>query len=111
MKYFNEFMNQYGLTLIHSIAVAIISYVSIALKRIYKKYVDDKTKKDVVKMVCRAINRLYPTETEQEKLNQAVINAKEILTSKEINISDLELRMYIEYSFSDYNCQSNITDE
>ena len=49
-------------------------------------------------MVCKAINQLYPNESGTNKLNLAISNAKEILLEKGIKISDLELRMMIEYS-------------
>ena len=98
MKYFMEFLNQYGVSMIHSVAVLILSYVSFEVKKIYKKYIDDKTKKEVVKMVCRAINQLYPNINGEDKLNKAIINSKQILNEKGININDLELRMYIECS-------------
>ncbi len=96
VKIFSEFINQYGLTFIHSLAVGIISYVSLEIKRIYKKYATDHTKKEVIEMVCKAIKQLYPDKKGSEKLDLAVTNAKEILDEKGINISDLELRMYIE---------------
>lgn len=98
MKYFIDFMNQYGVSIIHSIAVAIISYVSFEVKHIYKKYIYDKTKKDVVRMVCQAVNQVYPNLNNEEKLDKTIINSKEILLEKGISISDLELRMYIESS-------------
>ena len=96
MKYLGEFMNQYGVSIIHSIAISILSYISITIKKIYHKYIQDKTKKEVVKMVCSAINQLYPSDSGQDKLNKAIENSKAILNEKGINISDLELRIYIE---------------
>ena len=98
MKIINEFINQYGVTFIHSVVALIISYVSIVAKNIYKNYINDRTKKEVVKMVCQAINQLYPNASGSDKLNQAIINTKEILMEKGIILSDLELRMYIEYT-------------
>ena len=98
MKYFMEFLNQYGASFIHSIAVLILSCVSFEIKKIYKKNIYDKTKKDVVKMVYHMINKLYPNINEEDKLNKVISNSKQILSEKGINISDLELRMYIEYS-------------
>ncbi len=98
MKYFFEFMSQYGLTIIHAIIGLVISGISFEIKKIYQKHVFDKTKKEVIKMVCGAINQLYPNESGTNKLNLAITNAKEILAEKGITISDLELRMYIEYT-------------
>ena len=96
MKLFNEFINQYGLNILHSLAIGIFSYVSLEIKRVYKKYVSDHTKREVVEMVCKAMNQLYPEKTGSEKLDLALSNAKEILKEKGITISDLELRLYIE---------------
>lgn len=106
MRYFIDFMNQYGVSMIHSIAIAIISYVSFEVKRIYKKYINDNTKKDVVKMVCQAVNQVYPNLSGKEKLDQTMINSKEILLEKGISISDLELRMYIESSIDCFKIKS-----
>ena len=96
MKYFSEFVNQYGLSIIHSVMVAIFSYVSLEIKKIYNKYTDERIKKDVVKMVCQAVDQLYPNMNGNDKLNEAINNTKQILSEKGINISDLELHMYIE---------------
>ena len=98
MKLFSEFINQYGPTLVHSILAMVISYISFEIKKIYQKHNNDLTKKEVINMVCKAINQLYPNETNETKLNQAITNSKEILSEKGIEISDLELRMYIEYT-------------
>ncbi len=97
-------MNQYGVSIVHSIAVAIISYVSLEIKKIYKKYNNDRIKKDVVKMVCQAIDQMYPNMNGTDKFNEAINNTKEILSEKGINISDLELRMYIESTVA---CKQN----
>ena len=107
MKYITEFMNQYGASLIHSVAVAIISYASIEIKRVYKKHIDDKTKKEVVKTVCQAINQLYPNLSGEEKLNKAILNCNQILKQKGIIINDLELRMYIECTVNCFNQKNN----
>ena len=101
MKYFMDFMNQYGVSMIHSVAVVILSYVSLEIKKIYKKYIDDKTKKDVVKMVCQAVNKLYPKLSGEDKLNKTIMNSKDILEEKGIIINDLELRIYIEANVGD----------
>ena len=97
-------MNDYGVSIIHGVAASIISYVSVEIKRIYNRHFIDRTKKDVVSMVCKAINQVYPNLGGNEKLNKAIYNCREILKEKNIKINDLELRMYIESSvccFSD----------
>ncbi len=105
MKYLSEFISTYGLTLVHTIIGLLISGISFEVKRIYQKHMVDKTKKEVIKMVCGAINQLYPDESNENKLNLAITNAREILAEKGITISDLELRMYIEYTIHYFKIQ------
>ena len=69
----------------------------------YNNHFIDKTKKDVINMVCRAINQVYPNLSGKEKLNKAIYNSHEILKEKGISITDLELRMYIESSVCCFN--------
>ena len=104
MKYLLDFFNQFGISIIHSIAIMIISYISLEIKKIYKKYNDIKIKKEVITEVCQAIDKLYPNTNSTDKLNLAITNAKQILNEKGIIISDLELRMYIE---SNVSCLKN----
>ena len=98
MKFFVEFINQYGISIIHSVVAVILSYVSLEIKKIYKRYYTDRIKRDVVRMVCQAVNQLYPKLSGEDKLNKTIINCREILDEKGIVINDLELRMYIESS-------------
>ena len=93
-----DFTKEYGLEIIHSIVMGILSYIVIDIKKVYKKYIQDKTKKDVVKMVCRYIDEVYPSTTGDEKLNLVFNSTKEILKEKGITISDLELKVLLHNS-------------
>ncbi len=93
-----DFTKEYGLNIIHSIIMGILSYIALDIKKVHKKYVQDKTKKDVVKMVCNYVNEVYPTSTSEDKLNIAFNSAREILKEKGITISDLELKVLLHNS-------------
>lgn len=93
---FAEFINQYGLTLIYAALTAIAGYIGIAIKNIYKKYIDNKTKKDVCKTCVNAVEQLYKDLHGEEKFAKCIESATEILTNKGIVITELELRMLIE---------------
>ncbi len=108
MKIILDFINEYGISLIHTVAVGILSYISLEIKKIYKNHITNKIKKEVTTFVCHAINELYPNESGENKLNLAITNAKQILTEKNITISDLELRMYIAGTVSIIKNQLNI---
>lgn len=96
MQFFIDFINQYGQTLLYTILMAIISYVGLKVKKLSEEYIKDKTKKEVIKTVCEAVNQLYENLTGEEKLSKTIENSKQILNDKGIEINDLELRMYIE---------------
>ena len=93
-----DFTKEYGLSMIHSVIMGLFSYIALDIKNLHKKCVQDKTKKDVVKMVCRYVNEVYPNATGEDKLDQAFINTKKILKEKKINISDLELKVLLHNS-------------
>lgn len=93
-----EFTKDYGIEIIHSIVMGVFSYIALDIKKEYKKHIQDKTKKEVVKMVCNYVDELYPNNTGEDKLNIAITNIKEILKEKKIAISDLELKVLLHNS-------------
>ena len=90
-----EFTKEYGLDIIHSIVMGVLSYIALDIKKEYKKYIQDKTKKEVVEKVCNYVNEVYPNSNGGDKLNTAITSTKEILKEKGITISDLELKVLL----------------
>ena len=90
-----DFTKEYGLDIIHSIVMGVFSYIALDLKKIYKKYIEDKTKKEVVDKVCNYVNEVYPNTTGADKLKIAYTSTNEILKEKGITISDLELKVLL----------------
>lgn len=103
MQVVNEFITMYGSTILHSILTAIAGYLGIVLKNLYEKYINDKTKKDVAETCVKAIEQLYKDLHGEEKLQKAVEAASEMLMSKGITITDIELRMLIEAAVGEFN--------
>ena len=103
MELFIEFINEYGAMILYSIITAIAGYVGIAVKKLYQRYADDKTKKDVVKTVVQGIEQLYKDLHGEEKLNAALENASEMLSMKGITVTEFELRMLIEAAVGEFN--------
>lgn len=99
----NQFISEYGTTILYTILTAIAGYVGIWIKSLYAKYVNDKTKQDVAKTVVKAVEQMYKELHGEEKLQKALEAASEMLTNKGITISDIELRMLIEASVSEFN--------
>lgn len=104
----NQFISEYGTTILYTILTAIAGYVGIWIKSLYtkyvnEKYVNDKTKQDVAKTVVKAVEQMYKELHGEEKLQKALEAASDMLTNKGITISDIELRMLLEASVSEFN--------
>jgi hypothetical protein len=112
---FEEFMATYGTEIIYTvlsgIITAIAGYVGIAAKNLYTKYINDKTKKDVVKTVVMGIEQIYKDLHGEEKLNKALESVSEMLCEKGINVTDFEMRMLIESAVGEFNNAFNKTAE
>lgn len=101
MDFINDFIEQYGATLMYAILTSVISYIGIQIKQIIKKYTENEIQKDVVKRVCKAIEQQHKNLNGEEKLQLAIINTKNILENHGIRIDDFGLRIFIE---STVNC-------
>lgn len=100
---FNEFINTYGATILYSILTAIAGYIGIALKNLYTKYINDKTKKDVVKTCVQAVEQIYADLHGEDKLNKCIESVASMLGEKGIAITDIEIRMLIEAAVNEFN--------
>lgn len=100
---FAEFINEYGASILYTIVTAIAGYIGIVLKNLCKRYMDDKTKKDVAKTVVQGVEQLYKDLNGEEKLERAIDNASEMLETKGIIITEMELRMLIEAAVGEFN--------
>lgn len=107
MEIFSEFIAEYGTTLLYTVITAIAGYIGIAVKTIYKKYIDDKTKQDVVKTCVKAVEQLYKDLSGEEKYQMAIESVNEMLTEKGLTITTLELEMLIESAVNEFKNQVN----
>ena len=109
MELFTQFINEYGTTLIYAVLTAIAGYVGLWVKSLYTKYINDKTKQDVVKTCVSAVEQLYKDLHGEEKYNKVVESVSEMLMEKGITITDLELKMLIEAAVGEFNEVFNST--
>lgn len=108
---FIQFINEYGTTILYAVITTIAGYISIVIKNLYQKYVNDQTKKDVVRTVVRSIEQIYKDLHGEDKLNKALESASEMLAIKGIQISEFELRVLIEAAVGEFNDVFNKTEE
>lgn len=100
---FNQFISEYGTTILYTILTAIAGYVGIWVKSLYTKYVNDKTKQDVVKTCVSAVEQLYKDLHGEDKYNKVVESVSEMLSEKGITITELELKMLVEATVGEFN--------
>lgn len=96
MSLISEFISDYGLSILYTILTAIISFVGVRIKTLYKKIVDNNLKKQVVEDTVKYVEQLYKNLNGKEKLEIAKKNILELLKDKGIYINELELNVLIE---------------
>ena len=100
---FAEFINQYGTQILFSIITAIASYIGVVVKNLCTKYINDKTKAAVAKTAVQFVEQVYKDLHGEEKFNQALSAASEMLAEKGITVSELEMRVLIEAAVGEFN--------
>lgn len=103
MEFMKQFINEYGTAILYAVITAIAGYLGVWAKKLYDKYISDKTKKAVAKTVVMAIEQLYRDLNGEEKLEKALESASDMLEEKGISITELELRMLIEAAVGEFN--------
>ena len=98
-----EFINEYGMTILYTLLTAFAGYIGLWIKSLYTKYINDKTKKEVVRTCVKAVEQLYKNLHGEEKYNEVVKSASEMLSAKGITITDLEIKMLIEAAVAEFN--------
>ena len=97
------FINQYGLEIVTTIVTAIVGYIAVVAKNIAQKYINDKTKKEVAKIVVSGIEQCYKALEGPQKLQKALEAASSMLAEKGIKVTEVELRMLLESALSEFN--------
>lgn len=103
MEIFKEFIAEYGTTILYAILTALAGYVGIAIKNLYKKIVNDKTKKSIVKTCVKAVEQLYKELHGEEKYEKCVEACTEMLAERGLSITEIELKMLIESAVGEFN--------
>ena len=107
---FEQFIAEYGVTIIYAVVTAIAGYIGIVVKNIYQNYINDKTKEKVVKTVVKAVKQLYSDLDGEKKLDIAINNISEMLAEKGITVTELEVRMLIEAAIEEMKEKATITE-
>lgn len=108
---FAEFIRLYGMQILYAIVIAIAGYIGVEIKKLCTKYINDKTKAAVARTVVKFVEQVYKDLHGEEKLNQAISAACQMLAEKGITVSELEMRVLIEAAVAEFNNNFNNTVE
>ena len=103
MNKFVDFLNNGGFTLLSTILLAVITYIGTQIRKLYEEKITDARKKATVKTCVKAVEQIYKGMSGPEKLEKAKQNIVQILNSKGIEISEIELDMFIEEVIAEFN--------
>ena len=98
-----EIFMQYLTEIVSALLSAFAVWLGLTLKNLAQKYVNTKTKKDVVRTVVQAVEQIYKDLHGEDKLNKALETASEILTAQGIHVTGLELRTLVEDAVGEFN--------
>lgn len=100
-----NFLNEYGI--LSAIITALASALGVLAKKLWDKTVGNKfkedIKKDVAALVVKYVEQVYKDIHGEDKLNKALEAFSDMLSEKGINISDLEMRVYLESALAEFN--------
>ena len=99
---FMDFISTHAVEIIWAVLGTVATILGALVKDKYSKYVDNKTKKDVVNTVVMGVQQLYYNLKGEERLQKALESASEMLAQKGITVTDLELRMLIEAAIGNF---------
>lgn len=91
-----EFVSAYGTEIIFTVLTAVASFIGLQIKKLYEKYVNDKTKKEVVENTVKYVEQLYKSLDGAEKLEKAKESIVALLNEKGLTITELEMDVLIE---------------
>lgn len=91
-----EFIQNYLVEILATIITALTSFIGVSIKNAYTKYINTKTKKEIVKDTVNYVEQVFKDIHGVTKLEKAKEKALEWLKQKGIKISETELEILIE---------------
>ena len=98
-----ELFATYVMPVIFAALTGLAGYIGAQIKKLYEKYINDKTKRAVAQTCVKAVEQLYHDLGGPEKFKKAQEAVEEMLNEKGIPISELEMNLLIEAVVSEFN--------
>ena len=93
-----ELIQEYLIQILATVITAVASFIGVSIKKAYTKYVDTKTKKEIVELTVKYVEQVNKKVlvTNEDKLRLAKEKALKWLNSKGLKVDDTELDILIE---------------
>lgn len=98
-----QLIQEYGMQILGAALLGIATYLGAICKKLADKFLQDKTKQTVAKIVVQGIEQCYKELNGEEKLAKAIETATEMLNEKGIECTEVELRMLLESAVGEFN--------
>ena len=59
MDLINSFISTYGTTILYTVLTGVASFIGLKVKGIYEKYINDKTKRNIVESTVKYVEQIY----------------------------------------------------
>lgn len=103
MSMIQELINQLAGNIIQTFLVIVVTYLGIAGKRLYQKYINTEMKKIIVKDCVKAVEQIYTDIHGDAKKVQCENYIVQLLYENGITISQNELDVMIEAAVQELN--------
>ena len=100
---FAEIINLYGAEIIGTLLLALAGIFGMIAKNLVSKYLDTDTKRTLAKVVVQFVEQVYKNLHGEDKLNAALTVFAEMLIKKNIDASELEMKVLIEAAVAEFN--------
>lgn len=119
MEAFQEFLANYGFEILTTLITAFVGFLGVLIKNLVNKFLNDKTKQSIAKIVVSGIQQCYQELDGPAKLEKAIETMTTLLNEKGIKCTELEMRMLIEGAIGEFkdafnkdnNSESSVTKE
>lgn len=119
MEAFQEFLANYGFEILTTLITAFVGFLGVLIKNLVNKFLNDKTKQSIAKIVVSGIQQCYQELDGPAKLEKAIETMTTLLNEKGIKCTELEMRMLIEGAIGEFkdafnkdnNSESSVTEE
>ena len=100
---FAEIINAYGAEVLGTLLLAMAGIFGMIAKNMVAKYLDTDTKRTLAKVVVQFVEQVYKDLHGEDKLNAALTVFAEMLIKKNIDASELEMKVLIEAAVAEFN--------